>query len=97
MDRPKRATSNSTYSFCECGHVYFSSDFADIYRTQNANDLNETILESGLSQLPRLLALHVIGCLRLDHSSILRCIAHTPLLESLSFTTYVNVRVCSLL
>jgi len=55
-----------------------------------ATDLNETVLESTLSQLPKLLSLHVIGCPRVDHTAVFRCVAHTPLLESLSFTTFLN-------
>jgi len=52
--------------------------------------LNEGILESALTQVPRLLGLHIIGCPRVDYTTVLRCSAHTPLLESLSFTAFGN-------
>ncbi|KAJ7662741.1 hypothetical protein DFH06DRAFT_1471501 [Mycena polygramma] len=52
-----------------------------------ANELNETVLESALIELPGLLGLHVIGCPKVDHVSILNLVSHTPLLESLSMTT----------
>ncbi|KIM82866.1 hypothetical protein PILCRDRAFT_459480 [Piloderma croceum F 1598] len=55
-----------------------------------AADLNEIVLENALSQLPELLSLHVIGCPRVDHTAVFRCVRHTPLLESLSFTTVIN-------
>ncbi|KAJ7911825.1 hypothetical protein B0H13DRAFT_2327960 [Mycena leptocephala] len=52
-----------------------------------ANELNETVLETALAELPGLLGLHVIGCAKVDHVAILRLVSHTPLLESLSMTT----------
>ncbi|KAJ7619838.1 hypothetical protein DFH06DRAFT_1106272 [Mycena polygramma] len=52
-----------------------------------ANELNETVLESALTELPGLLGLHVIGCPKVDHVSILTLVSHTPLLESFSMTT----------
>ena len=56
-----------------------------------ASELNEIVLESALLQVgPRLLGLHIIGCVKIDHVVVLRLLNHTPLLESLSFTTYVS-------
>ncbi|KAJ6545497.1 hypothetical protein B0H19DRAFT_1212292 [Mycena capillaripes] len=52
-----------------------------------ANELNENVLESALVELPGLLGLHVIGCAKVDHVTILNLVSHTPLLESLSMTT----------
>ncbi|KAJ7624487.1 hypothetical protein FB45DRAFT_923564 [Roridomyces roridus] len=52
-----------------------------------ANELNETVLESALEQLPNLLGLHVIGCTKIDHVSILGLVHHTPNLTALSMTT----------
>jgi len=43
-----------------------------------------------LSQLPRLLGLHIIGCPKVDHVAVLRLVSYTPLLESLSLTTTVR-------
>src|SRR6266436_3849674 len=67
--------------------------FTKYQSRQSAANLNETVLENTLSQLPGLLSLHVIGCPRVDHSAIFRCVRHTPLLESLSFTTFIHVCV----
>ncbi|KAJ7675528.1 hypothetical protein B0H17DRAFT_987778 [Mycena rosella] len=52
-----------------------------------AHELNETVLESALASLPGLLGLHVIGCPKVDHASLLALVTHTPNLESLSMTT----------
>ncbi|KAJ7636495.1 hypothetical protein FB45DRAFT_989137 [Roridomyces roridus] len=52
-----------------------------------ANELNETVLESALEQLPNLLGLHVIGCTKVDHVSILSLVHHTPNLTALSMAT----------
>ncbi|KAJ7109560.1 hypothetical protein C8R43DRAFT_1243302 [Mycena crocata] len=52
-----------------------------------ANELNETVLDSALAELPSLLGLHIIGCAKVDHLAVLRLVNHTPLLESLSMTT----------
>ncbi|TFK31537.1 hypothetical protein BDQ12DRAFT_618731 [Crucibulum laeve] len=54
------------------------------------SELNVDILTSVLIQLPKLTALHVVGCLRVDHVSIVRLLLHIPLLESLSMTTTEN-------
>ncbi|KAH7919397.1 hypothetical protein BV22DRAFT_1040932 [Leucogyrophana mollusca] len=51
-----------------------------------SQDLNETVLESTVVQLPKLLGLHVVGCSKISHVVILKTVLHTPLLEELSFT-----------
>ncbi|KAJ7139090.1 hypothetical protein C8R44DRAFT_975056 [Mycena epipterygia] len=51
------------------------------------SELNETVLESALAELPGLVGLHVIGCLKVDHVVVLGLVSHTPNLESLSITT----------
>ncbi|PCH36878.1 hypothetical protein WOLCODRAFT_127783 [Wolfiporia cocos MD-104 SS10] len=55
-------------------------------------DLNDCVLESTLSQLPRLTGLHIMGCPRIDHHSVLRLTSHTPNLESLAFTCWESAR-----
>ncbi|KAJ7459217.1 hypothetical protein FB451DRAFT_1272231 [Mycena latifolia] len=57
-----------------------------------AHELNETVLESALVELPGLLALHIIGCNKVDHVTVLSLVSHTPNLESLSMTTAENAR-----
>ncbi|KAJ7141615.1 hypothetical protein C8R46DRAFT_1180811 [Mycena filopes] len=57
-----------------------------------ANDLNETVLESALAELPNLLGLHVVGCSKVDHVAMLYLVSHTPYLESLSVTTSESSR-----
>ncbi|ESK97833.1 hypothetical protein Moror_17262 [Moniliophthora roreri MCA 2997] len=52
-----------------------------------SSDLNELILEQMLRKLPGLIGLHVVGCPKVDHHTILRLASHTPHLESLSFST----------
>ncbi|KAJ7246112.1 hypothetical protein B0H12DRAFT_1187389 [Mycena haematopus] len=59
-----------------------------------ANELNETVLEAALAELPGLLGLHVVGCPKVDHVAIFRLVSHTPLLECLSMTTGVSVVTC---
>lgn len=54
-------------------------------------ELNETVLESVVAELPNLLGLHVVGCPKVDHVAVLRAVAHTPLLENLSMTTTVRL------
>ncbi|GLB39748.1 hypothetical protein LshimejAT787_0702580 [Lyophyllum shimeji] len=49
-----------------------------------STSLNSAVLETALSHLPRLLALHIIGCPNVDHAKVLKLISHTPLLESLA-------------
>ncbi|KAI0922795.1 hypothetical protein AcW1_002643 [Taiwanofungus camphoratus] len=56
------------------------------------HDLNDCILESILRDLPNLTGLHIIGCSKVDHSTVLRLTAHTPLLESLSLTSWESPR-----
>ncbi|EEB91581.1 hypothetical protein MPER_10037 [Moniliophthora perniciosa FA553] len=52
-----------------------------------SSDLNEVVLEQMLRQLPGLVGLHVIGCPKVDHNTILRLASHAPHLESLSLST----------
>ncbi|KAJ4490298.1 hypothetical protein J3R30DRAFT_3653658 [Lentinula aciculospora] len=56
-----------------------------------ASELNETVLDQVLQQLPRLQALHIIGCGQVDHIAVLRVLSHTPLLESLSLSTTARI------
>ncbi|PBK76130.1 hypothetical protein ARMSODRAFT_950526 [Armillaria solidipes] len=58
----------------------------------NSPELNETVLEPAMRNLPHLLHLHVIGCQRIDHVVLFRLVVHTPLLESLSLTTFESSR-----
>ncbi|KAK7056338.1 hypothetical protein VNI00_002891 [Paramarasmius palmivorus] len=51
------------------------------------SDLNGEVLEQALRHLPHLLGLHIVGCPKVDHFTILRLVEHTPLVESLSLTT----------
>ncbi|KAI0772780.1 hypothetical protein BD413DRAFT_473522 [Trametes elegans] len=50
--------------------------------------LSLDILDTILPNLPNLTRLHVIGCPKVNHTAVLRAIAHTPNLESLAFTSY---------
>ena len=59
-------------------------------RMQMINELHEEILKSILFQLPSLRGLHIVGCQKVDHLVVLRLVAYTPLLESLSLTTSVR-------
>ncbi|KAJ8082159.1 hypothetical protein PM082_008006 [Marasmius tenuissimus] len=52
-----------------------------------SNEINETILEQLLPQLPKLIGLHIVGCSKVDHATTLRLVSHVPLLENLSFST----------
>ncbi|KAK7041993.1 hypothetical protein R3P38DRAFT_2888026, partial [Favolaschia claudopus] len=56
------------------------------------NELSETMLEKVLAELPGLIGLHVIQCAKVHHVAILAQVSHTPLLESLSFTTSEDAR-----
>ncbi|KAF8587625.1 hypothetical protein K439DRAFT_1630508 [Ramaria rubella] len=56
----------------------------------NSPDFNEIVLESTVSYLSHLYSLHVTGCPKVSHQILLRLAAHTPVLESLSFTTWEN-------
>ncbi|GBE89803.1 hypothetical protein SCP_1701280 [Sparassis crispa] len=60
------------------------------------NELNDCVLETVLGNLPNLTGLHVVGCAKIDHTSIFRSTAHTPLLESLSFTSWESPRALPL-
>ncbi|KIK51993.1 hypothetical protein GYMLUDRAFT_50207 [Collybiopsis luxurians FD-317 M1] len=53
----------------------------------SASELNETVLDKVLEQLPGLLALHIVGCGQVNHVAVMRLVSHTPLLETLSFST----------
>lgn len=55
-----------------------------------STELNEGVLESALSCLPGLRGLHVVGCPKVNHSTVLRLVSHTPLLESLAVTIPEN-------
>ncbi|EMD36881.1 hypothetical protein CERSUDRAFT_95154 [Gelatoporia subvermispora B] len=56
------------------------------------HDLHECILETVLSDLPNLTGLHVIGCSKVDHFSVMRLTSQVPNLESLSFTSWESPR-----
>ncbi|KAF8500122.1 hypothetical protein JB92DRAFT_2979478 [Gautieria morchelliformis] len=56
----------------------------------NSREFNEVVFKSLVLSLPRLRRLHVVGCHKISHQSVFRLISHTPLLESLSFTTWEN-------
>ncbi|KAG7095711.1 hypothetical protein E1B28_006425 [Marasmius oreades] len=51
-----------------------------------STEVNETVLEQLLPQLPRLVGLHIIGCPKVDHIVVMRLVSHVPQLESLSFS-----------
>ncbi|KAF4612878.1 hypothetical protein D9613_010997 [Agrocybe pediades] len=51
------------------------------------NDLHESIYETIVGNLPHITGLHVVGCPKIDHTTVLRNASKTPLLQSLSFTT----------
>lgn len=57
---------------------------------QTINDLNEVVLESALTLLTNLVGLHIVGCPKIDHTTVLRLVSHTPLLKNLSLTTTVG-------
>jgi len=50
------------------------------------NELHEAVFQSTLVHLPNLIGLHVIGCPKVDHVTVLRQASQIPLLESLSLT-----------
>ncbi|KZP21277.1 hypothetical protein FIBSPDRAFT_919592 [Athelia psychrophila] len=56
----------------------------------SANELNEQVLERSLVELPRLINLHIINCQNLSLPGVLKCLVYTPLLESLSVTTFMH-------
>lgn len=57
------------------------------------NDLNECVLESVLANFTNLVGLHIVGCPKVDHVTVLQLISRTPLLESLSMTTSVSFQL----
>lgn len=79
-----------------CKSLSWIFDPCDIIKLQMSTELNEGVLESALSCLPRLSGLHVIGCPKVDYLSVLRLLSHTPLLESLSVTIPVRPWIFSL-
>lgn len=77
-------------------YVSLSCLFRDIFfnltmKLQSANELNEQVLERSLVELPRLINLHIINCQNLSLPGVLKCLVYTPLLESLSVTTFMHV------
>lgn len=54
------------------------------------SELNDAVLEQVLGQLPGLLGLHVVGCPKVDHNSVIQLVCHVPLLENLSMSTTVS-------
>jgi hypothetical protein len=56
-----------------------------------SQDTDATVLNATLAQLPRLRGLHLIGCPRITHTTVLRALAHTPDLRELSFTIFVGL------
>lgn len=64
---------------------------------QLTSEVNADILEQSLKELPNLRGLHVANCMKLDHNDVLRLVRHTPLLESLSLTTWVSLLATVLL
>ncbi|KAN0094643.1 hypothetical protein V8E55_002930 [Tylopilus felleus] len=53
-----------------------------------AQDMDATVLNATLAQLPRLRGLHVIGCPRITHIIVLKALTHTPDLRELTFTIF---------
>ncbi|KAF8639236.1 hypothetical protein AX17_001721 [Amanita inopinata Kibby_2008] len=51
------------------------------------DDLNGTVLEATLVQLPQLIGLHVIRCPKISSALVVRLTAHTPMLQSLTMST----------
>ncbi|KZT63479.1 hypothetical protein DAEQUDRAFT_747827 [Daedalea quercina L-15889] len=58
----------------------------------SVHELNESILESVLINLPLLTGLHVVNCSKVDHNTVLRLTSYTPDLRSLSFTSWDSPR-----
>ncbi len=85
-----REDTNHPYNIRTC--IYFFSTLPHLLPVQNSSELNETVLEPAMRNLPHLLHLHVIGCQRIDHVVLFRLVVHTPLLESLSLTTFESSR-----
>ena len=57
---------------------------------KNSRECNEVVLESLLPPGSNLHGLHIVGCQKISHQAVLRLVSNTPLLESLSFTTWVR-------
>ncbi|KAF8836995.1 hypothetical protein BDN67DRAFT_936054 [Paxillus ammoniavirescens] len=53
-----------------------------------SQDIDGTMLNITLAQLPRLRGLHIIGCPRVTHTVVLKALSHTPDLRELSFTIF---------
>ncbi|GJE93472.1 F-box protein [Phanerochaete sordida] len=51
-------------------------------------ELNDTVLNSMLPNLPHLTSLYVVGCAKIEHGTILQATRHTPRLENLAFTAW---------
>lgn len=91
MDYSKQVNSNK---FNNIRQSQLSIQRQKIYLTmklQSANELNEQVLERSLVELPRLINLHIINCQNLSLPGVLKCLVYTPLLESLSVTTFMHV------
>jgi hypothetical protein len=58
---------------------------------QTSPHLNRTVLQGTIKNLPKLRALHVIGCLRVTHVDVLSATEYAPLLQSLAFTVIETV------
>ncbi|KAH7883008.1 hypothetical protein F5I97DRAFT_1930608 [Phlebopus sp. FC_14] len=56
-----------------------------------SHDIESSILHATLEHLPRLRGLHIIGCLKLTHSVVLRALSHTPDLRELSLTIFPSI------
>ncbi|KAF8128660.1 hypothetical protein EV363DRAFT_1451638 [Boletus edulis] len=53
-----------------------------------SQDMDATVLNATLAHLPRLRGLHVIGCPRITHITVLKALSHTPDIRELSFTIF---------
>ncbi|KAK7683712.1 hypothetical protein QCA50_013088 [Cerrena zonata] len=53
-------------------------------------DLDSSILEPVLKTLPRLTALHVVSCRKVDTWTLLQLTRYTPLVQSLAFTCWTH-------
>ncbi|THH05782.1 hypothetical protein EW145_g4540 [Phellinidium pouzarii] len=71
-----------------CPEPYIDTSYND--SSKWSSDLHEGVLEHVLMLLPGLLGLHIRNCMKLDHATVFRLLSHTPLLESLSVTTWEN-------
>ncbi|KAF8558701.1 hypothetical protein OG21DRAFT_1379922, partial [Imleria badia] len=56
-----------------------------------SQDTDANVLNATLAQLPRLRGLHVIGCSRISHITVLKALSHTPDLRELSLTIFVSL------